>query len=194
MMKYLQRLGRSLMLPVAVLPVAAILMGIGYWIDPNGWGSGNVLSAFLIKAGSSILDNLGILFAVGIAFGMTKEKDGSAAISGLVAFLVVTIMLAPGSVALLQGVDVADVSDAFTKIDNAFIGILSGLVAAGLFNRFSNIKLPDFLAFFSGKRFVPIITSIVMLAVTGILFYVWPIYLNLEITTYMFLYDCLSLN
>ena len=174
MMKYLQRLGRSLMLPVAVLPVAAILMGIGYWIDPNGWGSGNVLSAFLIKAGSSILDNLGILFAVGVAFGMTKEKDGSAAISGLVAFLVVTKMLAPDSVALLQGVDVTGVSEAFKKIDNAFIGILSGLVAAGLFNRFSNIKLPDFLAFFSGKRFVPIITSIVMLAVTGILFYVWP--------------------
>ena len=58
MMKYLQKLGRSLMLPVAVLPAAAILMGIGYWIDPDGWGSGNVLAAFLIKAGGSIIDNM----------------------------------------------------------------------------------------------------------------------------------------
>ena len=93
MMKYLQKLGRSLMLPVAVLPAAAILMGIGYWIDPDGWGSGNVLAAFLIKAGASIIDNMPILFAVGVALGMSKDKDGSAALSGLVAFLVVTTLL-----------------------------------------------------------------------------------------------------
>lgn len=73
MKRYLQRLGRSLMLPVAVLPAAAILMGIGYWIDPTGWGSGNVLAAFLIKAGASIIDHIPILFAVGVAFGMGKK-------------------------------------------------------------------------------------------------------------------------
>lgn len=163
------------MLPVAVLPAAAILMGIGYWIDPTGWGSGNVLAAFLIKAGASIIDHIPILFAVGVAFGMAKEKDGSAAISGLVAFLVVTTMLSTDTVALLQSVDPATVDIAFNKIDNAFIGILSGLIAAAMFNRFSHVKLPDFLAFFSGKRLVPIVSAVIMLFVSALLFYIWPI-------------------
>ena len=67
MMKYLQKLGKSLMLPVACLPVAAILMGIGYWIDPTGWGANNIAAAFLIKAGSALVDNMAILFAIGVA-------------------------------------------------------------------------------------------------------------------------------
>lgn len=176
MMKYLQKLGRSLMLPVAVLPAAAILMGIGYWIDHDGWGAGNVLAAFLIKAGASIIDNIPILFAVGVALGMSKAKDGSAAISGLVAFLVVTTLLSSGSVAMYQGIDVANVDPAFGKIGNAFIGILSGIVASIMYNRFSHVKLPDFLAFFSGKRLVPIMSAVSMLVVSGVLFIIWPIF------------------
>lgn len=174
-MKFLQRLGRSLMLPVAVLPAAAILMGIGYGIDHEGWGSGNVLAAFLIKAGGSILDNIPILFAVGVAIGMSKAKDGASALSGLVAFLVVTTMLSSGTVSLLQGIDVENVDPAFGKINNAFIGILSGLVAAVMYNRFSHVKLPDFLAFFSGKRLVPIMSAVAMLVASAALFYIWPI-------------------
>ena len=146
-MKYLQKLGRSLMLPVAVLPAAAILMGIGYWIDPEGWGSGNALAAFLIKAGASIIDNIPILFAVGVALGMSKDKDGSAALSGLVAFLVVTTLLSTGTVAMLQGVDPENVNAAFGKIENAFIGILSGIIASIMYNRFSHVQLPDALGF-----------------------------------------------
>ena len=72
MMKYLQKIGKSLMLPVAVLPAAAVLMGIGYWIDPAGWGANSPVAAFLIKAGAAIIDNMSILFAVAIAYGMTK--------------------------------------------------------------------------------------------------------------------------
>lgn len=174
-MKYLQRLGRSLMLPVAVLPAAAILMGIGYWIDPSGWGAGSPVAAFLIKAGGSIIDNMAILFAVGVALGMAKEKDGSAALSGLVAYLVVTTVLSPGSVAMLQGVDVAEVNAAFGKIGNQFIGILSGIIASMMYNRFSHVKLPDALSFFSGKRLVPIMTSVAMLAVSLVLLFVWPV-------------------
>src|SRR5690625_7280319 len=83
-MRYVQRIGRSLMLPVAVLPVAAILMGIGYWIDPSGWGEGNIVAAFLIKAGSAVLDNIAILFAVGVGIGMANGRDGAAALSALV--------------------------------------------------------------------------------------------------------------
>lgn len=175
MMKYLQRLGRSLMLPVAVLPAAAILMGIGYWIDPDGWGSGNVLAAFLIKAGSSIIDNMSYLFAVGVALGMSKNKDGSAALSGLVAFLVVTTLLSTGTVSMLLSTDVANVNPAFIKIENQFIGIISGIVASIMYNRFSHVQLPDFLAFFSGKRLVPIMTAASMLVVSAALFFIWPV-------------------
>ncbi|MUK88559.1 PTS glucose transporter subunit IIBC [Ornithinibacillus sp. L9] len=174
MMKYLQRLGRSLMLPVAVLPAAAILMGIGYWIDPNGWGEGNIIAAFLITAGKSIIDNIPILFAVGVALGMAKERDGSAALSGLVGFLVVTTVLSTDSVAMFQGVEAESVNAAFGNIGNAFIGILSGIVAANMFNRFSNVQLPDALAFFSGKRLVPIMTAVSMLVASAILYFVWP--------------------
>ncbi|WNS79304.1 N-acetylglucosamine-specific PTS transporter subunit IIBC [Domibacillus sp. DTU_2020_1001157_1_SI_ALB_TIR_016] len=175
MMKYLQNIGRSLMLPVAVLPAAAILMGIGYWIDPAGWGADNAAAAFLIKAGSSIIDNMAILFAVGVALGMSKDKDGSAALSGLVAYLVVTTLLSTDSVAMLQGTDPENVNAAFGKIGNQFIGILSGIVASMMYNRFSHVQLHDALAFFSGKRLVPIMTAVAMLVISGILFFVWPV-------------------
>jgi N-acetylglucosamine PTS system EIICBA or EIICB component len=175
MMKYLQKIGRSLMLPVAVLPAAAILMGIGYWIDPTGWGADSAVAAFLIKAGSSIIDNMSILFAVGVALGMSKDKDGSAALSGLVAYLVITTLLGTNTVAMLQGVDPAEVNAAFGKIGNQFIGIISGLVAASMYNRFSEVQLPDALAFFSGKRLVPIMTSVAMIVASAILFFVWPV-------------------
>ncbi|MEM1504382.1 N-acetylglucosamine-specific PTS transporter subunit IIBC [Domibacillus sp. 8LH] len=175
MMKYLQNIGRSLMLPVAVLPAAAILMGIGYWIDPAGWGADNAAAAFLIKAGSSIIDNMAILFAVGVALGMSKDKDGSAALSGLVAYLVVTTLLSTDSVAMLQGTDPENVNAAFDKIGNQFIGILSGIVASMMYNRFSHVQLHDALAFFSGKRLVPIMTAVAMLVISGVLFFVWPV-------------------
>jgi N-acetylglucosamine PTS system EIICBA or EIICB component len=175
MMKFFQRLGRSLMLPVAVLPAAAILMGIGYWIDPTGWGSGSPVAAFLIKAGGSIIDNIPFLFAVGVALGMAKEKDGSAALSGLVAYLVVTTLLSSGTVGMLKGIDPTKVDPAFGKIGNAFVGIISGLVAAMMYNRFSKVKLPDALAFFSGKRLVPIMTAVSMLVVSLALFFIWPV-------------------
>jgi PTS system N-acetylglucosamine-specific IIC component len=163
------------MLPVAVLPAAAILMGIGYWIDPTGWGAGSPLAAFLIKAGSSIIDNIPILFAVGVALGMSKERDGSAALSGLVAFLVVTTLLSTDAVALLERIDPSKVDPSFIKIKNAFVGIISGIVASIMYNRYSHVKLPDAFAFFSGKRLVPIMTAVSMLVVSGILFFIWPI-------------------
>lgn len=175
MMKYFQRIGRSLMLPVAVLPAAAVLMGIGYWIDPSGWGGDSAMAAFLIKAGSSIIDNMAVLFAVGIALGMSKDKDGSAALSGLVAFLVVTTLLSTDSVAMLQGIKPEAVNPAFAKIGNQFIGILSGLIAAEMYNRFSHVQLPQALAFFSGKRLVPIMSAVAMIVASAILFFVWPV-------------------
>lgn len=175
MFNYLQKIGKALMVPVAVLPAAAILMGIGYWIDPTGWGANSQLAAFLIKAGAAIIDNMPILFAVGVAFGLSKDKNGAAALAGLVAFEVVTTLLSVGAVAQMTGVPADQVSPAFGKINNQFIGILCGVIAGELYNKFHTLELPKFLAFFSGKRFVPIITSVVMLVVSFILLYVWPV-------------------
>ncbi|NLW14638.1 MAG: PTS transporter subunit EIIC [Erysipelothrix sp.] len=175
MMKHLQKLGRSLMLPVAVLPAAGILMGIGYWIDPTGWGANSAIAALLIKSGSSIIDQLPIIFAVGIAYGLSKDKDGAASLSGLVAFLMVTTILAPSAVAMLTKVDLTEVPAAFGKINNAFIGILSGIVGAVMYNKFSQVKLPSALSFFSGKRAAPIMTAVAMLVISGGLLYVWPV-------------------
>ncbi|WP_220459896.1 N-acetylglucosamine-specific PTS transporter subunit IIBC [Niallia taxi] len=174
MKAYLQKLGRALMLPVAVLPAAAILMGIGYAIDPSGWGADSPTAAFLIKAGSSILDNIPYLFAVGVALGLSKDKDGSAALSGLVAFLVIKTLLSTDSVAMLQGINPEDVNVAFTKIENAFIGMLSGIVASVMYNKFSKTQLPAAFAFFSGKRLVPILSAVSMLVVAVILLFLWP--------------------
>ncbi|HIW35421.1 MAG TPA: N-acetylglucosamine-specific PTS transporter subunit IIBC [Candidatus Treponema faecavium] len=174
MMQFFQKLGRALMLPVAVLPAAAILMGIGYWIDPSGWGANNAVAAFLLKAGGAIIDNLPWLFAVGVAIGMAKGQDGAAALSGLVAMFIVTTILSPASVAMLKQVDAAEVPAAFGKITNAFTGIISGLVAAAVFNKFHTTQLPAALSFFSGKRCTPIITSAFMIVVSVILFFLWP--------------------
>ncbi len=174
MKKYLQRLGKSLMLPVATLPVAAILMGIGYWIDPTGWGGNSAIAAFLIKAGGAIIDNMAILFAIGVAVGLADDNDGTAALSGLVSWLMITTMLSSGTVAMLKGIPVEEVAPAFGKIATQFIGIVSGIIGASCYNRFKNTKLPDFLAFFSGKRCVAIVTAGVSLVVILILFFIWP--------------------
>ncbi|MDR0921865.1 MAG: N-acetylglucosamine-specific PTS transporter subunit IIBC [Lactobacillales bacterium] len=176
MKAYMQRMGRSLMLPVATLPVAALFEGIGYWIDPTGWGANNIIAAFLLKAGGSILDNLGVLFAVGLALGMSKDKDGASALSGLVAFLVPMQLLNPAAVASFQHIDVEKVNAAFLKMNNGnvFVGILAGLLAAAMYNRFSSTKLPMALSFFSGKRLVPIVTAALMLVVSAALMFIWP--------------------
>ncbi|MCX7207234.1 MAG: N-acetylglucosamine-specific PTS transporter subunit IIBC [Proteobacteria bacterium] len=171
---YLQKIGRALMVPVATLPAAAILMGIGYWIDPE-WGANSTLAAFLLKAGGAILSNMAILFAVGIAYGMSKDKDGSAALSGLVGFYVLTTLLSPEAMSLIQGIPKDQVPKAFEKISNPFVGILVGVITSELYNRFSGIELHKALAFFSGRRFVPIVTSIAMLVLAFPLMYIWPV-------------------
>ena len=158
MMKYLQKIGRSLMLPVACLPIAGILYGIGYWIDPVGWGTNNIIAAFCIKAAAAIIDQIPLLFALGVAIGMADEQDGTSALAGLVSWLMITNLLSPNAVAMYQGVDVTKIPAAFGKIQNAFIGILAGIIGASCFNKFKRTELPEALAFFSGKRCVAIVT------------------------------------
>lgn len=178
MMKYLQKLGKALMLPVACLPVCGILMGIGYALSPNVMQGGDitgvaaVIGFFLIKAGGALIDNMHWLFAIGVAVGMSDDNDGTAGLAGLVSWLMITNLLSSGSVAILTG---ADANVAFSKIQNTFIGILAGIIGAICYNKFKNTKLPDALGFFSGKRCVAIITALFSIIAAAVLFFIWPI-------------------
>ncbi len=176
--EYLQNIGKSLMVPVAVLPAAAILMGVGYWIDPSGWGEGSRLAAFLIKSGAALIDNMGILFAIGVGFGLSKDKNGAAALSALVGWLIIQQILNPDNLALIQGVAAEDIPAAFGKVNNQFVGILTGVVSAAMYNRTYQVELPPALAFFSGRRLSAIVTAVAMLAVSGVMMIVWPVVYN----------------
>ena len=163
------------MLPVAVLPVASILMGIGYWISPAGLdASGSPVAAFLIQAGLVLIDNIPLLFAVGLAVGLANDKNGAAGLSGLVAFLIITKLLSKDVVAQLQGVKPEEVALAFTRSSNAFIGILSGIIGGEMYNRFKDVKLPTALGFFSGRRSAPIMAGLVASLAALVLLFVWP--------------------
>lgn len=186
----LQRFGKALMGAVAVMPLAAILIGIGYWIDPTGWGANSVVAAILIKAGAAVLDNLGWIFAIALAFGLAKDKNGAAALSGFIGFATLKLILAPETVAGFKGIDITklkgDALLAWTaqgwdavNDKNVLFGILAGILAAWVYNHFHSTRLPDFLAFFSGRRLVPILTSIFAIIVAGILFFAWPLLYNL---------------
>nr|WP_277601046.1 N-acetylglucosamine-specific PTS transporter subunit IIBC [Yersinia enterocolitica] len=178
----MQKVGRALMVPVATLPAAAILMGVGYWIDPVSWGGDNALAALFIKSGAAIIDNMSVLFAIGVAYGMSKDKDGAAALTGFVGFLVLTTLCSPAAVSMIQKIPVDQVPAAFGKINNQFVGILVGIISAELYNRFSGVELPKALSFFSGRRLVPILTSFLMIVVAFILMYVWPLIYNALVT------------
>ena len=174
MMKFLQRLGKSLMLPVACLPVAGILVGIGYWIDPSGWGAGsNVVSNILYSAGSSIIDNMSVLFAIGVAVGMSKDQDGTSALAGIVSWFIFQTLLGKVAPTIVGNISWLDVT-AFTKVNNQFIGIVSGIIGAACYNKFSSTQLPDFLGFFSGKRSVAIVTAGVTLLICIPMIFLWP--------------------
>lgn len=199
----LQRVGRSFMLPIAILPVAGLLLGIGssftnattistYHLE-SILGDGTLLNALLIimsKAGNVIFDNLPLIFAVGVAIGMAKEEKEVSALSAMIAFFVMHIsinavllvsgkVLADGSVAegVLDGT-IANVCGMQTLQMGVFGGIIVGLGVAALHNRFHKIVLPNALSFFGGSRFVPIISTLVYLFVGIGMYFVWPVVQN----------------
>ena len=185
MMKYLQKLGKAMMLPVAALPICGILMGLGYALAPAAMGAAGategfayVLGVFLIKAGAALIDNMAILFAIGVGVGLAKDNDGTAGLAGMVSYLMITTLLNPGTVSTIApGMIASEINQvAFAKIGgNAFIGILAGIVGGICYNKFKGTKLPDVLAFFSGKRFVAVVTAVVSIVVAAILLFVWPV-------------------
>ena len=182
-MKFLQKLGKALMLPVAVLPICGILMGIGYYLCPATMQGGevegikNLIGFFLVKAGSALIENMAILFAIGVGVGMSEKNDGTGGIAALASWLMITTLLSTGVVTTLipSIADNATKTLAFNKIENPFIGILSGVIGSSCYNKFKNTKLPNWLAFFSGKRCVAIIAGLVSIVVSAVLLFVWPL-------------------
>ena len=183
MMKFLQKLGKSLMLPVAVLPICGLLMGIGYFLCPSTMQGGTVeglaqiIGFLLVKAGGALIDNMQILFVIGVAVGMADEPDGTPALAGLASWLMVQQLLSTGVVSTIMPNVVEGTTEylAFSKISNPFIGILCGLIGAFAYNRFKNMQLPDFLAFFSGKRFVAMAAAVISIVASVILLFAWPL-------------------
>ena len=179
-MKFLQRLGKALMLPVAVLPICGILMGIGYWLCPSTMQGGDVtgiaqqIGYYLVKAGGALIDNMAILFAIGIGVGMSEDNDGTGGLAALASWLMMTNLLATANVSVIRTLS-EDATLAFDKIANPFIGIIAGIIGSMCYNKFKNTKLPDWLSFFSGKRCVAIVAGVVSIIVSVVLLFVWPI-------------------
>ena len=199
----LQRVGRSFMLPIAILPVAGLLLGIGSsftnatTIETYGLtkllGDGTLLHALLVimnKVGSAVFDNLPLIFAVGVAIGMAKKEKEVSALSAVIAYFVMNTaisamltitgqILNDGSIAesVLEGT-ITSVCGIQSLQMGVFGGIIVGLGVAALHNRFYRIQLPSALSFFGGTRFVPIISTIVYMFVGILLYFVWPVVQN----------------
>ena len=179
-MKFLQKLGKALMLPVACLPICGILMGIGYALCPATMQGGEVtgiiqqIGYYLVKAGGALIDNMAILFAIGVGVGMSDENDGTGGLAALVSWLMITNLLSTANVSVIRTLS-EDATLAFDKIQNPFIGIIAGIIGALCYNRFKSTKLPDWLSFFSGKRCVAIVAGVVSIIVSVVLLFVWPI-------------------
>src|SRR5699024_1392603 len=188
MMKFLQKLGKALMLPVAALPICGILMGLGYALAPAAMGVENAATSglaytagfILIKAGGALIDNMSWLFAVGAAVGLSDDHDGTSALAGLVSYLMMTPLLSTGVVGAFMSLEEGSSTFiAFKKTaGNAFIGILAAISGSTCYNKFKNTQLPDWLAFFSGKRCVAIVTGLVSIVASVILLFLWPLIFN----------------
>ncbi len=188
----LQRVGRSFMLPIALLPVAGLLLGLGSsFTNPTTletYGLTNIISeggllytilTIMSKTGSVVFDNLALLFAMGVAIGMAKREKEVAALSGAISYLIMnaaisTLIAAKGGVEAMAANTTTSVLGITTLQMGVFGGIIVGLGVAALHNRFYKIQLPQVLSFFGGTRFVPIISSIVFLGVGILMFFVWP--------------------
>ncbi|SUC13316.1 glucose-specific PTS system IIBC components [Proteus vulgaris] len=165
----LQKIGKSLMLPVSVLPIAGILLGVGSadlsWIPSS-------VSQVMAEAGGSVFSNMPLIFAIGVALGFTNN-DGVSALASVVAYGIMSktmIVVAPW----VLGLSPAEIEAQHLTDTGVLGGIIAGIIAASMFNRFYRIKLPEYLGFFAGKRFVPIISGLIAIFVGIILAFIWP--------------------
>ena len=164
----LQKIGKALMLPVAVLPVAGILLGVGsagFSFIPD------LISSIMAQAGGSVFGNLPVIFAIGTAIGLT-ENDGVSSVASVVGFAVMLGTM--GTMANFLGLEPSSVMGIATIDTGVFGGIIAGILASMMFNRFYRIELPDYLGFFAGKRFVPIATGVFAIVLGVVLSFIWP--------------------
>ena len=171
---------------VAVMPLAALMMGVGYWITSVGEDNAVMFGDLLHKTGAAVLDNLGVIFAIAIAYGLSKDNSGAAALAGFVGFATLVNLIGPDAIAGYRGIDPAELTgdEALQWAEagwngigygNVLFGIMIGILAAWTYNRFYQTQLPDALAFFSGRRLVPILASIFSAVVAGIMYIIWPL-------------------
>ncbi len=142
------------------------------------------LGFFLVKAGGALIDNMALLFVIGVGVGMSDDHEGTAGLAAFASWLIITKLLATSTVTVLMP-SIADNAKkvlAFNKIENPFIGIIAGIIGATCYNRFKNTKLPEWLSFFSGKRCVAIVAGVVSIVAAAILLFVWPIVFGVLIT------------
>jgi PTS system glucose-specific IIC component len=165
---YLQKIGKCMMLPVSVLPVAGILLGVG---SANFSWLPQIVSQIMAQSGGAIFANLPLLFAIGVAIGLT-DNDGVAALASTVGFAV--FLATMGVCAKLRGIETATNMGIPTIETGVFGGIIVGLIAASVFSRFYKVQLPTYLGFFAGKRSVPIITAFAVIVAGVILSFIWP--------------------
>ena len=164
----LQKIGRALMLPVAVLPVAGILLGVG----SAGFSAiPPLISNIMAQAGGAVFSNLPIIFAIGTAIGLSNN-DGVASLAATVGFVI--LLGTMGVMAEFRGLSLSSMMGIDTIDTGVFGGIMVGMLAAAMFNRYYRIQLPDYLGFFAGKRFVPIVTGIFAILLGVILSFIWP--------------------
>jgi N-acetylglucosamine PTS system EIICBA or EIICB component len=167
----LQRVGRALMMPIAVLPAAALALGLGNYFKTVSWLSGaETLWLILEAGGNAVIGNLPLIFAIGVAIGFT----GGAGAAGLAAGVGYVILKAINDISIIT--EARNTPDGVEVVVNMGVlgGILMGLIAAVLYDRYKDIRLPDYLAFFGGRRFVPIVTAFAAIILGGIAYFVWP--------------------
>lgn len=171
---------------VAVMPLAALMMGIGYWITSVGGEGAVIYGDLLLKTGAAVLDNLGVIFAIAIAYGLSRDNSGAAALAGFVGFATLVNLIGPEAVAGYRGIEPTELTGDEALLwaesgwdavgyGNVLFGIMIGILAAWIYNRFYQTQLPDAFAFFSGRRLVPILSSIFSAVVAGIMYIIWPL-------------------
>lgn len=171
-MKYAYRLGKAVMLPVACLPVAGLLMGVGFWLDPVGQGENLLLAHVMILAGSVLIDNMSLLFTLGVAVGLADEQDGTAALAGVISWLMIQKILSPDNVVILTGNRVD--ASSFSYINNQFVGILSGWIGAYCCNKYRFKVFHGPLQIYGGRVYALMMATVYAALASIMLLFAWP--------------------
>ena len=171
-MKYAYRLGKAVMLPVACLPVAGLLMGVGFWLDPVGQGENLLLAHVMILAGSVLIDNMSLLFTLGVAVGLADEQDGTAALAGVISWLMIQKILSPDNVVILTGNRVD--ASSFSYFNNQFVGILSGWIGAYCCNKYRFKVFRGPLQIYGGRVYALMMATIYAALASIMLLFAWP--------------------